>query len=103
MGWTGTLPSPASLGGPSDCMTFTAAISNSSNTLPQVHSVRDADCLGLRQRRRVQRRAGDPVGAGSGGFPIGVNPDGVNINRDCGSTSAETMCRAVQNIAPISA
>jgi phosphoglucosamine mutase len=25
-----------------------------------------------------------------------VNPDGVNINRDCGSTSAETMCRAVQ-------
>jgi phosphoglucosamine mutase len=29
-------------------------------------------------------------------IPIGVNPDGVNINRDCGSTSAETMCRAVQ-------
>src|SRR5512134_2596216 len=29
-------------------------------------------------------------------IPIGVNPDGVNINRDCGSTSAEAMCRAVQ-------
>ncbi len=29
-------------------------------------------------------------------IPIGINPDGVNINRDCGSTSAEAMCRAVQ-------
>ena len=29
-------------------------------------------------------------------IPIGVSPDGVNINRDCGSTSTEAMCRAVQ-------
>lgn len=27
--------------------------------------------------------------------PIGVNPDGFNINRDCGSTSTETLCQAV--------
>lgn len=30
-------------------------------------------------------------------IPIGVNPDGTNINRDCGSTSPEAMCRAVQD------
>jgi phosphoglucosamine mutase len=29
-------------------------------------------------------------------IPIGVAPDGMNINRDCGSTSPEAMCRAVQ-------
>jgi phosphoglucosamine mutase len=29
-------------------------------------------------------------------IPIGVSPDGTNINRDCGSTSPEAMCRAVQ-------
>ena len=29
-------------------------------------------------------------------IPIGVAPDGININRDCGSTSPEAMCRAVQ-------
>jgi phosphoglucosamine mutase len=27
--------------------------------------------------------------------PLGVKPDGFNINRDCGSTSTEEMCRAV--------
>jgi phosphoglucosamine mutase len=29
-------------------------------------------------------------------IPIGVAPDGVNINRDCGSTAIEGMCQAVQ-------
>lgn len=29
-------------------------------------------------------------------MPIGVTPDGTNINRDCGSTSPEAMCRAVR-------
>jgi phosphoglucosamine mutase len=29
-------------------------------------------------------------------IPIGVSPDGININRDCGSTSPDAMCRAVQ-------
>jgi phosphoglucosamine mutase len=29
-------------------------------------------------------------------IPIGVSPDGTNINRDCGSTSPDAMCRAVQ-------
>ena len=29
-------------------------------------------------------------------IPIGVNPDGVNINRDCGSTATDAMCRAVR-------
>jgi phosphoglucosamine mutase len=29
-------------------------------------------------------------------IPIGVAPDGTNINRDCGSTAPEAMCRAVQ-------
>jgi len=29
-------------------------------------------------------------------IPIGVSPDGMNINRDCGSTAPEAMCRAVQ-------
>jgi phosphoglucosamine mutase len=28
-------------------------------------------------------------------IPLGVEPDGFNINRDCGSTSTEEMCRAV--------
>ena len=27
--------------------------------------------------------------------PLGVNPDGLNINRDCGSTATEAVCRAV--------
>jgi len=30
-------------------------------------------------------------------IPIGVSPDGTNINRDCGSTSPTAMCRAVQD------
>jgi phosphoglucosamine mutase len=30
-------------------------------------------------------------------IPVGVNPDGVNINRDCGSTSTDAMCRAVHD------
>jgi phosphoglucosamine mutase len=29
-------------------------------------------------------------------IPIGVAPDGLNINQDCGSTFPETMCKAVQ-------
>ena len=29
-------------------------------------------------------------------IPIGISPDGTNINRDCGSTSPDAMCRAVQ-------
>ncbi len=29
-------------------------------------------------------------------IPIGVSPDGTNINRECGSTAPEAMCRAVQ-------
>jgi len=28
-------------------------------------------------------------------IPIGVDPDGFNINRDCGSTATEAMCEAV--------
>ncbi|MBM3503750.1 MAG: phosphoglucosamine mutase [Alphaproteobacteria bacterium] len=28
-------------------------------------------------------------------IPIGVNPDGFNINRNCGSTSTQTMCEQV--------
>jgi phosphoglucosamine mutase len=28
-------------------------------------------------------------------IPIGVEPDGININRDCGATSPHTMCEAV--------
>jgi len=28
-------------------------------------------------------------------IPIGVEPDGTNINRDCGATAPEAMCRAV--------
>jgi phosphoglucosamine mutase len=28
-------------------------------------------------------------------IPIGVNPDGFNINKDCGSTKTETMCSQV--------
>jgi len=27
--------------------------------------------------------------------PLGVEPDGININRDCGATSPQTMCQAV--------
>lgn len=30
-------------------------------------------------------------------IPIGVAPDGTNINRDCGSTSPDAMCRAVRD------
>lgn len=30
-------------------------------------------------------------------IPIGVNPDGTNINRDCGSTDPEAMCKAVRD------
>lgn len=29
-------------------------------------------------------------------IPLGVNPDGININQDCGSTAPDAMCRAVQ-------
>ncbi|QNT70866.1 phosphoglucosamine mutase [Defluviicoccus vanus] len=29
-------------------------------------------------------------------IPLGDNPDGININQDCGSTAPEAMCRAVQ-------
>ena len=29
-------------------------------------------------------------------IPIGVKPDGININRDCGSTSPAAMCNAVR-------
>src|ERR1700733_2784357 len=29
---------------------------------------------------------------------IGVDPDGFNINRDCGSTSPETLCRKVREM-----
>ncbi len=29
-------------------------------------------------------------------IPIGVTPDGTNINQDCGSTFPDTMCRTVQ-------
>jgi phosphoglucosamine mutase len=29
-------------------------------------------------------------------IPLGVSPDGLNINQDCGSTFPEPMCRAVQ-------
>jgi len=28
-------------------------------------------------------------------IPLGVNPDGFNINRDCGSTHPESLCEAV--------
>jgi phosphoglucosamine mutase len=28
-------------------------------------------------------------------IPIGVEPDGTNINRDCGATSPQAMCKAV--------
>src|SRR6476659_7396912 len=31
-------------------------------------------------------------------IPIGVNPDGFNINRDCGSTSPEELCRKVREM-----
>ncbi len=31
-------------------------------------------------------------------FPIGVEPDGFNINRDCGSTSPETLCAKVREM-----
>lgn len=31
-------------------------------------------------------------------FPIGVNPDGFNINRDCGSTLPETLCAKVREM-----
>src|ERR1700686_5385348 len=31
-------------------------------------------------------------------FPIGVEPDGFNINRDCGSTAPETLCRKVREM-----
>jgi phosphoglucosamine mutase len=30
--------------------------------------------------------------------PIGVEPDGFNINRDCGSTSPEALCRKVREM-----
>lgn len=29
-------------------------------------------------------------------IPLGDNPDGININQDCGSTAPDAMCRAVQ-------
>jgi phosphoglucosamine mutase len=29
-------------------------------------------------------------------FPIGVEPNGFNVNKDCGSTSPEAMCKAVR-------
>ena len=31
-------------------------------------------------------------------FAIGVTPDGFNINRDCGSTSIEALCRKVHEV-----
>jgi phosphoglucosamine mutase len=31
-------------------------------------------------------------------IPIGVNPDGFNINRDCGSTSPDELCRKVREM-----
>lgn len=31
-------------------------------------------------------------------FPIGVTPDGFNINRDCGSTSPEALCAKVREM-----
>jgi len=30
-------------------------------------------------------------------FPIGVEPNGFNVNKDCGSTSPEAMCKAVRD------
>src|SRR4029077_17283921 len=31
-------------------------------------------------------------------FPIGVDPDGFNINRDCGSTAPEALCAKVREM-----
>jgi phosphoglucosamine mutase len=31
-------------------------------------------------------------------FPIGVDPDGFNINKDCGSTAPEALCRKVREM-----
>ena len=41
----------------------------------------------LRQRRRLPGRAGRAVGTRRRGDLIGVEPDGFNINKDCGSTA----------------
>ena len=95
----------ASSAGRSGCTTCTAATSSSSST----PSPRAARCTGLRIVLDCANGAAYKVAPeilwelGAEVIPIGVNPDGTNINRDCGSTSPDAMCRPCRSIAPISA
>ena len=74
-----------------------------------LHRVRQAHLpQGLHARRAAHRRSIAPMAlptrwrrrsCGSWAprsIPIGVNPDGININQECGSTSPDAMCRAVR-------
>jgi dihydropteroate synthase len=49
----------------------------------------------LRQRGRLSRGARGAVGTGGRGDPIGVSPNGLNINLRCGSTHTDTAAEAV--------
>ncbi len=50
----------------------------------------------LRARRRLPRRADGAVGAWAPTvIPVGVSPDGFNINRGCGSTATDFICAQV--------